>query len=172
MSQEARDKAIQRFADNGNVRVMLASLRCGGRKSFLHSKHQVTYRITVGLNLTMASRVVILDPWWNAASEQQAFCRVFRFGQTETTCLTRFCVSNTVDERLIQMQERKEKEIDSVMKEDAGAKAGKMGIRDLMRLFGNIRDDDQGRPFILTDNASPHGGFSANNDDEGYADDV
>ncbi|KAF2451686.1 hypothetical protein P171DRAFT_401395 [Karstenula rhodostoma CBS 690.94] len=156
MSQGARDKAISRFADDGEVRVLLASLRCGG----------------LGLNLTMASRVVILDPWWNSASEQQAFCRVFRFGQTETTCLTRFCVKNTVDERLMEMQERKEKEIDSVMKEDAGAKASKMGIRDLMRLFGNIRDDEQGRPFILTDNADPRGGFFADGDHEGYADEL
>jgi hypothetical protein len=124
----------------------------------------------VGLNL--ASRVVILDPWWNSAAEQQAFCRVFRFGQTETTCLTRFCVKNSVDERLIQMQERKEKEIDRVMKEDAGAKAGKMGIRDLMRLFGNIRDDEEGRPFILVDNVDPRGGFHADKDHEGYADEL
>lgn len=124
----------------------------------------------VGLNLTMASRVVILDPWWNSASEQQAFCRVFRFGQRETTCLTRFCVKNTVDERLIQMQERKEKEIDSVMKEDAGAKAGKMSIRDMLRLFGNVHDDEQGRPFIWTNDSNDRGGFYADSDDEGFAD--
>jgi len=120
----------------------------------------------------MASRVVILDPWWNSAAEQQAFCRVFRFGQTETTCLTRFCVKNTVDERLIQMQERKEKEIDSVMNADAGAKTRKMKLRDLMRLFGNIRDDEYGRPFIMTDNPDPRGGFFADNDHEGYADEL
>ncbi|KAL5399978.1 hypothetical protein PMIN06_012687 [Paraphaeosphaeria minitans] len=156
MSHDARDKAIKHFADDAGVQILLASLRCGG----------------LGLNLTMASRVVILDPWWNSASEQQAFCRVFRFGQTETTCLTRFCVKNTVDERLIEMQERKEKEIDSVMKEDAGAKAGKMGIRDLMRLFGSLREDEQGRPFILTGNVDPRGGFLADRDHEGYADEA
>jgi hypothetical protein len=138
----------------------------------MHSVVLVTDGDVVGLNLTMASRVVILDPWWNSASEQQAFCRVFRFGQTETTCLTRFCVKNSVDERLIEMQERKEKEIDSVMKEDAGAKASKMGIRDLMRLFGNIRDDEEGRPFIMTDNVDPRGGFHADKDHEGYADEL
>ncbi|KAK7187621.1 SNF2 family domain-containing protein [Paraphaeosphaeria sporulosa] len=156
MSHEARDKAIQHFANDAGVQVLLASLRCGG----------------LGLNLTMASRVVILDPWWNSASEQQAFCRVFRFGQTETTCLTRFCVKNTVDERLIQMQERKEKEIDSVMKDDAGAKARKMGIRDLMRLFGSVGDDEEGRPFILADNGDARGGFVADDDHEGYADEL
>jgi SNF2 family DNA or RNA helicase len=103
MSLPARDKAIKKFASDDKSRVLLASLRCGG----------------LGLNLTMASKVVIIDPWWNRASEQQAFCRVFRIGQHDETFLSRMCVRNTVDERLIEMQERKQKEIDSVM-EDRG----------------------------------------------------
>jgi len=81
---------------------MLASLRCGG----------------LGLNLTMASKVIMIDPWWNSASEQQAFCRVFRIGQREETFMSRLCVKNTVDERLIAMQERKQNEIASVMEDD------------------------------------------------------
>jgi SNF2 family DNA or RNA helicase len=80
----------------------------------------------------MASRVIVIDPWWNSAAEQQAFCRVFRFGQRETTFLTKFCVKNTVDERLIQMQEKKQKEIDEVM-EDRGKTTKNMGIRDLSK---------------------------------------
>jgi SNF2 family DNA or RNA helicase len=123
MSHTARDKAIQDFADNPNIRVLLASLRCGG----------------LGLNLTMASRVIIIDPWWNSAAEQQAFCRVFRFGQRETTFLTKFCVKNTVDERLIDMQEKKQKEIDEVM-DDKNKTARSLGLRDLMRLFGNLQE--------------------------------
>lgn len=69
------------------------------------------------MNLTMASRVIVVDPWWNNASEQQAFCRVFRIGQKETTFMTRFCVKDTVDKRLIEMQEYKKEEIDSVMED-------------------------------------------------------
>ena len=111
--------------------------------------------VTVGLNLTMASRVVILDPWWNSAAEQQAFCRVFRFGQTRQTLLTRFCVKNTVDERLIEMQERKQKEIDAVMNDDLPGRVGKMDTRDLMRLFGYVRDDENGRPYILVNDPDP-----------------
>jgi SNF2 family DNA or RNA helicase len=72
----------------------------------------------VGLNLTMASKVIMIDPWWNSASEQQAFCRVFRIGQVEETFMSRLCVRNTVDARLIEMQERKQREIDSVMEDD------------------------------------------------------
>lgn len=66
----------------------------------------------------MASRVIMVDPWWNSASEQQAFCRVFRIGQKETTHMSRICVRNTVDERLIAMQKRKEEEINEVMEDD------------------------------------------------------
>jgi SNF2 family DNA or RNA helicase len=66
----------------------------------------------------MASKVIMIDPWWNSASEQQAFCRVFRIGQLEKTFMSRLCVKNTVDERLIEMQERKQNEIASVMEDD------------------------------------------------------
>jgi SNF2 family DNA or RNA helicase len=72
----------------------------------------------VGLNLTMASRVIMIDPWWNDATEQQAFCRVFRIGQKEETYMSRLCVKNTVDERLLEMQARKQKEIAKVMEDN------------------------------------------------------
>lgn len=73
----------------------------------------------MGLNLTMASKVIMVDPWWNSASEQQAFCRVFRIGQKEETFMSRLCVKDTIDSKLVAMQERKQKEIDGVM-EDSG----------------------------------------------------
>ncbi|CAO2654805.1 Nn.00g115380.m01.CDS01 [Neocucurbitaria sp. VM-36] len=155
LSLLARDKAISNFAKNPNVKVMLASLRCGG----------------LGLNLTMASKVIMIDPWWNSASEQQAFCRVFRIGQKEETFMSRLCVKDTVDERLIQMQKRKQAEIEAVMDDD-GSRVKRMGIRDLMRLFGNLQEDSDGTPYIMVDNPDPRGGFRADRDDEGYADEV
>ncbi|KAH4294637.1 hypothetical protein HBH64_080990 [Parastagonospora nodorum] len=153
MSFGARDKAINTFASNDKCNILLASLRCGG----------------LGLNLTMASRVIMVDPWWNEASEQQAFCRVFRIGQKEETFMSRLCVKNTVDSKLIEMQERKTKEIGEIM-EDNGDRMKKMGTRDLMRLFGNTNEDAEGKPFILVDDPDPRGGFRADQDDEGYAD--
>ena len=66
----------------------------------------------------------MIDPWWNEASEQQAFCRVFRIGQQNETFMTRICVKDTVDERLIEMQRAKQKEIDRVM-DDRGRKTKK-----------------------------------------------
>jgi SNF2 family DNA or RNA helicase len=98
MSQNARNKAIEQFRDDPTCTIMLASLRCGG----------------LGLNLTMAARVILIDPWWNSAVEQQAFCRVFRIGQTVETHMTRFVVENTIDAAMMAMKERKEEQIVSL----------------------------------------------------------
>jgi SNF2 family DNA or RNA helicase len=75
---DARDKAIAEFADKPEIQIMLASLKCGG----------------LGLNLTMASRVICIEPWWNSAVEQQAFCRVFRIGQQKETRMSRFVIKS------------------------------------------------------------------------------
>ncbi|KAF3039514.1 hypothetical protein E8E12_004791 [Didymella heteroderae] len=153
LSLVARNKAIEEFASNDQSRILLASLRCGG----------------LGLNLTMASKVIIIDPWWNQASEQQAFCRVFRIGQQGETSMTRMCVKDTVDERLIEMQKTKQKEIDEIM-DDRGKRTKNLEIADVMRLFGNIEEDGEGKPFILVENPDAAGGFHADQDHEGYAD--
>jgi SNF2 family DNA or RNA helicase len=134
MSLMARTNTIKTFAEDPSKKVLLASLKCGG----------------LGLNLTMASRVIVVDPWWNHAIEQQAFCRVFRYGQVAQTYMTRFCVRNTVDEKLINMQERKTAEIDEVM-EDNGKTMKKLSMGDLLRLFGPVREMDDGTPFIMPD---------------------
>jgi hypothetical protein len=49
---------------------------------------------------------------------------------------------------------------------------GRLEIRDLMRLFGNLDEDADGKPFIMVDNPDPRGGFRADRDDEGYADEL
>lgn len=70
----------------------------------------------VGLNLTMATKVISVDLWWNNSVEQ-AFCRVYRHGQTKPTEITRFIVNDTVDERMQQMQDDKKVQIDGVLNE-------------------------------------------------------
>ncbi|KAK5730742.1 hypothetical protein LTR15_000680 [Elasticomyces elasticus] len=127
MSHEAREKAIQEFANKSQI--LICSLRSGG----------------LGLNLTMASRVICLDPWWNSSVEQQAFCRVFRIGQTRETTFVRMVVKNTVDAAMMDMKERKQIEIDGAM----DSKAQDLPVSELLRLFGHeVRDDGDGKPFI------------------------
>lgn len=85
MSHDARSNAIQEFAENPRKKILLASLKAGG----------------VGLNLTMADKVLLLDPWWNSAIEAQAFARVYRIGQEKETELTRLVITNTIDEAMM-----------------------------------------------------------------------
>ncbi|QDS73153.1 hypothetical protein FKW77_001974 [Venturia effusa] len=151
-THEARDAAIQEFSENPDMRILLASLRCGG----------------VGLNLTMAQKVAVVDPWWNSSVEQQAFCRVFRIGQEQETSMTRFVVEKTVDENMIRMQERKQKEIDSVMDNDQHRK---LTIPELLRLFGDVGADENGNPFVLVNNRNTRPNPNGDMEDEGYDDD-
>jgi len=106
MTTDYRDNVIKQFQDNPKKQVLLASLKCG----------------SYGLNLTMASRVINVDPWFNNCVEQQAFCRIYRRGQTKETMLTRVVVSGTVDDDILTMQDRKQENIDEAIGEDANSK--------------------------------------------------
>jgi len=61
----------------------------------------------LGLNLVAASHVFLLDPWWNPATEEQAIDRVHRIGQKRPVIVTRFVVKGTVEERILELQEKK-----------------------------------------------------------------
>lgn len=86
-----REKAIQNFQTNENCRVFLISLKAGG----------------VGLNLTAADYVYIVDPWWNPAVEQQAIDRTHRIGQTKNIFAYRMICKDTIEDKILQLQERK-----------------------------------------------------------------
>ncbi|GER25516.1 DNA repair helicase rad5 [Striga asiatica] len=95
LAQKKREKVLHEFADTRNKTVLLMSLKTGG----------------VGLNLTAASNVFLMDPWWNPAVEEQAIMRIHRIGQKRTVHVRRFIVKNTVEERLQQVQARKQRMI-------------------------------------------------------------
>ncbi len=73
------------------MRVFLVSLKAGG----------------TGLNLTAADDVFILDPWWNPAAEAQAIDRAHRIGRVGTVMAWRFITAGTVEERVVELQDRK-----------------------------------------------------------------
>ncbi len=91
MAQKARAAVLKKFAESQNGTVLLLSLRAGG----------------VGLNLTMAKRVYMMDPWWSFAVEAQAIDRVHRMGQTDEVKVCRFIVKESVEERMLKIQDRK-----------------------------------------------------------------
>jgi non-specific serine/threonine protein kinase len=90
-SSKDREIAIQEFQNNHECRVFLISLKAGG----------------IGLNLTAADYVYIVDPWWNPAVEQQAIDRTHRIGQTKNIFAYRLICKETIEEKMLQLQERK-----------------------------------------------------------------
>lgn len=92
MSQKARAAVLSEFdASKGRGVVLLLSLRAGG----------------VGLNLTTAKRVFMMDPWWSFAVEAQAIDRVHRMGQEDEVKVVRFIVAGSIEGRMLRIQERK-----------------------------------------------------------------
>jgi non-specific serine/threonine protein kinase len=90
-SSAERERAIHEFQNNEDCRVFLISLKAGG----------------IGLNLTAADYVYIVDPWWNPAVEQQAIDRTHRIGQTKNIFAYRLICKDTLEEKMLQLQERK-----------------------------------------------------------------
>ena len=96
---------------------MLLSLKAGG----------------VGLNLTAADCVFVLDPWWNPAAEDQAADRAHRIGQDRPVMVYRLVAENTVEERILALQERKRAIADAALGEASGAAA--LSREDLLELL-------------------------------------
>ncbi|KAF9003233.1 SNF2 family N-terminal domain-containing protein [Cyathus striatus] len=119
MDRSQRSQAVKDFTCNAEIRVMLMSLKCGG----------------VGLNLTRANHVISLDLGWSQAVEAQAFDRVHRLGQNRPVTVQRLAIANTVEDRVLQMQERKQALTDGSLGEGSGKKI-KFSIRELANLFG------------------------------------
>ncbi|KAL7990903.1 hypothetical protein Chor_014333 [Crotalus horridus] len=93
MNQKQRVEAIQQFQshETGSPTIMLLSLKAGG----------------VGLNLTAASRVFLMEPAWNPAAEDQCFDRCHRLGQKHDVIITKFIVKNSVEENMLKIQNKK-----------------------------------------------------------------
>lgn len=113
-----RDEAIEQFK-NGSVDVFLISLKAGG----------------VGLNLTEADTVIIYDPWWNPAVESQAADRVYRIGQDKAVFVYKLITENTVEEKILALQERKRALADGVYRQGKSGDKFELTTEDLNELF-------------------------------------
>ncbi len=98
-----RQTAIESFQNNEEKRVFLISLKAGG----------------VGLNLTAADYVYIVDPWWNPAVEQQAIDRTHRIGQTKNIFAYRMICKDTIEDKILQLQEKKRALAKDIISDDA-----------------------------------------------------
>lgn len=117
---DTRDRAtpVARFQNDAECGLFLISLKAGG----------------VGLNLTAAENVFLLDPWWNPAVEMQAIDRAHRIGQTKPVFAYRLVARDTVEERILELQAHKRALADAIM---IGGRGGLRGLEreDLDRLL-------------------------------------
>ncbi len=118
-SVQDREKAIRNFQDNPECRIFLISLKAGG----------------VGLNLTAADYVYIVDPWWNPAVEQQAIDRTHRIGQTKNIFAYRMICKDTIEDKILVLQARKKKLASELVADDTSF-VKSLSKEDVEYLFG------------------------------------
>ncbi|MCR4421739.1 MAG: SWF/SNF helicase family protein [Exilispira sp.] len=109
--EKQRQEEVKKFKET-NIPIFLISLRAGG----------------YGLNLPEADIVIIFDPWWNPMVEMQAIDRAHRIGQSKTVNVYKLISNNTIEEKILQLQDKKKKLFDSVM--------------NVNNLFKNLTEED------------------------------
>ncbi|CAL5025297.1 unnamed protein product [Urochloa decumbens] len=121
MPLNIRERAVKEFNTDPEVRVIIMSLKAGN----------------LGLNMVAACHVIMLDPWWNPSTEDQAVDRAHRIGQTRAVTVSRLTVKDTVEDRILSLQEGKKKMIQSALGEDqsGGSAATRLTVEDLKYLF-------------------------------------
>lgn len=103
-STKDRQAEVESFQNNKDIRIFLISLKAGG----------------LGLNLTAADYVFILDPWWNPAIEAQAVDRAHRIGQDKTVFTYKFITKNSVEEKILALQHTKKQLADDLISNEDG----------------------------------------------------
>lgn len=117
-SVKQREKSVNNFQENNDLRVFLISLKAGG----------------TGLNLTAADYVYIVDPWWNPAVENQAIDRCYRIGQDKKVFAYRMICKNTVEEKIINLQNKKKKIAGDIIQTDENIMKT-LDTKDIQELF-------------------------------------
>jgi SNF2 family DNA or RNA helicase len=154
MRPDEREASLSSLRNDPKCRILLCSLKCG----------------SLGLNLTAASRVVIFEPFWNPFVEEQAIDRVHRLNQTVDVKVYRLTVRNTVEARILDLQERKRELAQAAI--EGGKAVGKLSMKDILSLFkhddGARHEDDEilyrkfGQDMRLLD--GPSAGFDQTGD--------
>ncbi|ESZ94318.1 hypothetical protein SBOR_5314 [Sclerotinia borealis F-4128] len=148
MKNDLREASLERLRSDKNCRVLLCSLKCG----------------SLGLNLTAATRVVILEPFWNPFVEEQAIDRVHRLTQKIDVIVYKITIKDTVEERILLLQEKKRELANQTIEGGKGG-AGKLGMKEILQLFrrdaehappaaGSGAYDLGAKPRILKESAS------------------
>ncbi|KAI1453390.1 SNF2 family N-terminal domain-containing protein [Annulohypoxylon moriforme] len=120
MDHKSRDEAVKMFMDSPDVQVMLVSLSAGN----------------AGLNLTAATHVIIIEPFWNPFVEEQAIDRAHRIGQKNEVTVHRILIEGTVEDRIRELQDKKRNLVHAALSEEGAQGVGRLSIAELKGLFG------------------------------------
>ncbi|KAG2224562.1 hypothetical protein INT45_004407 [Circinella minor] len=122
-----RSKMINTFQKDPKYKIFLISLKAGG----------------VGLNLTAANRVILMDIWWNPAIENQAIDRVHRIGQKKEVHVHRLFINQSIEDTILQLQEKKQKLYESTLAEGENMKKlDTLSVPEIVHLFQNMGLDN------------------------------
>ncbi|KIJ46404.1 hypothetical protein M422DRAFT_66754 [Sphaerobolus stellatus SS14] len=122
MKRDERTRAMDALKYNPSCEVLLVSLKAGG----------------VGLNLTAASRVYLIDPYWNPAVENQAVDRIHRLGQTKPVTTIKLIIEKSIEERLLKVQQRKTELANMTLSQNlTKAELHQRRLEELSTLFGD-----------------------------------
>ncbi|MCB1114681.1 MAG: DEAD/DEAH box helicase [Chlamydiia bacterium] len=112
-----KEGVVDAFQSEAGPKVLLMSLKAGG----------------VGLNLTKADTVLILDPWWNQAAEEQAIARAHRIGQKNTLFVKRYIAKDTIEEKVLELKAKKKNLADQII--DEGFEESSFNLEELQGLL-------------------------------------
>ncbi|TVY92442.1 putative ATP-dependent helicase [Lachnellula willkommii] len=155
MRNDHREASLSKLRNDKNCRILLCSLKCG----------------SLGLNLTAATRVVILEPFWNPFVEEQAIDRVHRLTQKIDVIVYKITIADSVEERILDLQEKKRELANQTLEGGKGA-AGKFGMQEILQLFRRDAEhappgpaaaqyDLGSKPRILKDGLNNNSGSSS-----------
>ena len=116
---EKRQEMVKEFQEGGK-QLFLSSLKAGG----------------VGINLTAANYVILLDPWWNPAIENQAMDRAHRIGQQRVVSVIRLISAQTIEEKILQLHETKQTLTDEIL--DGTGDSYKLTYEDVMDMVSTF----------------------------------
>ncbi|KAI7859774.1 P-loop containing nucleoside triphosphate hydrolase protein [Circinella umbellata] len=118
MSNHLREKNLDALRTDNECTIMLISLKCG----------------SLGLNLTAANHVILMDVWWNPSVEEQAIDRVHRIGQRKPVRVVRLVIDGTIEQKIIKLQQKKAQMVQGALG-DGMIKNSKLTMREIRTLF-------------------------------------
>ncbi|EGR44467.1 uncharacterized protein TRIREDRAFT_52539 [Trichoderma reesei QM6a] len=150
MRNDAREESLRRLREDKKTRVLLCSLKCG----------------SLGLNLTAATRVIIIEPFWNPFVEEQAIDRVHRLTQTVDVVVYKLTVKQTVEEGILDLQDKKRLLAEQTIEGSSKKGALKLGLNEIIDLFRPIHTSRFGNDGAYDAGAGGGGGVHYDGDEE------